>query len=139
MSDVSEALLREEGFFTVHLGGKDRIGRFSYNTLGFFCDEREVSLREAVSRLGIEEEEGEGDQDLRSRLGAFDLSFMVWACFREGARKRGDKFNKTPYDVGDWLTDASEEEMQKLWDALADGPEEKSAPSEGGDKAGKPT
>ena len=91
------------------IGGKDRPIKFGVNQSIEYCELRKCSITQMnkdITNLG----NGNGDLSV--------MRDFIWSALKEGARRKGEDFKYTTYDVGDWLEDFSETEMTEFFEEL---------------------
>jgi hypothetical protein len=93
------------------IGGKDRAVKFGINQSVIYCELRNCSITQMnkdIADLGA----GSGDVGV--------MRDFIYSALKEGARKAGEPFDFTNYDVGDWLENFDESEMESFFKELVD-------------------
>ena len=93
------------------IGNEERPVAFGMNAYILYCELRECSITdmsEDFKRIG----EGKGTGS--------EIRDVLWASLKDGARKAGQNFGFSNYDVGDWMDDLDQKELAKFFTNLAD-------------------
>ena len=89
---------------TINIGGEDRPIKFGINQSILYCELRDISITEMSKDM----------EKFINGSGA-ELRDFMWSALKDGARKEKIDFDYTPEDIGDWMEDMSEEEMEKFF------------------------
>lgn len=96
---------KKRGFYTVKLGGKDRVMRFNMNFWAEFCDTLNISLEQ----LGTAFESGVSISAIRA---------IVYSGLVTFDRENDKNIDYNIYTVGSWLDDMDPKELEGIMNAM---------------------
>lgn len=98
------------------IGGKDRLLKFGTNQTAIFCDKHNLSLTGYSDSLNVD------------NASASHLRDLIWSSLVAGAKYNKEEIDFDEYDVGDWIDDLSQSNLQKIFDTMGGKEEGKKKP-----------
>ena len=95
------------GIINAIIGGKSRSLKFGTNSTAKYCEVRGCTLDEYIQDMTLTQMRGDEIRDL--------IYSGLWAY----AMSNKEPFEDTRFDVGDWIDDAEQEEINGIFQALA--------------------
>lgn len=94
----------------IDIGGKKRLIKFGTNATAEYCDKRNVGLSEYFNLTFDKIKPGE-------------LRDIIWSGLVAGARSEGKDVDFDEFNVGDWIDEMDQGELDVIFD-LVKGPQE---------------
>lgn len=101
---------------SLKIGGKDRLLKFGTNQTAIFCDKHNLSLV------------GYSESINTDNAKASHLRDLIWSSLVAGAKYQKVEVDFDEYDVGDWIDDLSQKELQSIFDTMGGKEEGKKKP-----------
>lgn len=96
---------KKRGYYTINLGGKNRIMHFSMNFWANFTDLLEISLED----LGKVFEKGVSITAIRA---------LIYSALLANDQEQGNEIDYNEFQVGIWLEDFNADELDKIVNAM---------------------
>lgn len=98
---------KQRGYYTVKIGGKNRIFHFSMNFWAALTDELNIGLDELDSIFG-------------NRLSLSTLRAIVYSAALAYDQENNILPNYNIYNAGEWLSDINEKELESIVNAMTE-------------------
>ena len=101
---------------TLKIGGKERLLKFGTNQTAIFCDKHNLSLTGYSDSLNTD----------NAKPG--HLRDLIWSSLVAGAKYNKEEVDFDEYNVGDWIDDLPQNNLQKIFDTMGGNEEGKKKP-----------
>ena len=93
----------------ITIGGEEFPIKFGLNQTIVYCELRNISVNDYQKQIS----------NIQNGTGG-ELRDLIWSALKDGARYAKTKFDYTPYDVGDWIEELTEEELVEIINSMTD-------------------
>jgi len=97
-------MIKQEKEFKI--GGKKRLVKFGTNASAIYCDEHNISLSKYNESFALD------------MVTIGQLRDVIWSGLVAGCYKQKKEVDFTKYDVGDWIDDLQQEEIDNILSLL---------------------
>lgn len=101
-----------KGFTTINIGGKKRPFKFGTNATALYCNMKDCSIGEFQKQISHEKLK---NMDIKGD----EVRDLLWAGLVAGCKSEKTEVEFDEYDVGDWIDEMPQEELNKAFSVLS--------------------
>lgn len=95
----------------MNIGGENRPVKFGINQSILFCQLRGITINMMDATI---------QRIVKNEVDGSEIRDLLYSALKDGARKEKKPFEFTPEDVGDWMEDVNQDELQEFFVGLSD-------------------
>ena len=96
------------GEYTLQVADREVLLKFGTNSTAVFCEKHDISLQEFQNRFSADQ------------LQIRDIRDFIWAAAVAGAHATDREIDFDRWDVGDWIDELSQEELDRILSIMED-------------------